>query len=87
MKTVILSVCIWIAILIAPAQQQSTEHSTGQQPTTSTPKAQTDLMPQEKVLNPGASAGAQQKTKKNSVGKGALTVTAAQPVAGAGRLS
>ena len=37
-------------------------------------------MPQEKATHPAPSGNAQRKTHKNSVGKGALTVTTTQPV-------
>ena len=67
-------------ILIAAAQQPSTEQPTMQQPSTSAPKAQPKLLPQEKAMHPAPSTGAQGKTQKNSVGEGALKVTTAQPV-------
>jgi hypothetical protein len=67
------------AVLVVVAQQPSTAQSTGQQ-NTAAPKAQPSRMPPEKAMNPAPSASGQQKTRKNSVGKGALTVTTAQPV-------
>lgn len=61
------SVCVttW---LLASAQQVSA------------PKAQPNLLPQEKAANPMPSSKAQGKTQKTSVGKGQLTVTTQQPV-------
>jgi hypothetical protein len=67
------------AVLVVVAQQPSTGQSTGQQ-NTAAPKAQPSRMPQEKAMNPAPSTSGQQKTRKNSVGKGALTLTTAQPV-------
>lgn len=69
----------WTSILIAVAQQPAGQ-STPQQSSTSVPKAQPSHLPQEKAMHPAPSANAQKKTQKNSVGKGALTVTTAQPV-------
>lgn len=71
-----------LACMLAFAQQPSGQQSTGQQASTSTsvPKAKPNLMPQDKTLHPAPSGGAQQKTQRNSVGKGSLTVTTAQPV-------
>ena len=69
----------WATVLVVAAQQPSTGQSTGQQSTV-TPKAQPSPMPQVKAMHPAPSSGAQRKTQKNSVGKGALTVTTAQPV-------
>jgi hypothetical protein len=74
-RTAIIGVAALTSILIASAQQPSAEQSAGQQPSTSVPKAQPNLMPQEKTMHPAPSNGAQQKTQKNSVGKGVLTVT------------
>ena len=66
-------------VLVVAAQQPSAGQSTGQQSTVM-PKAQPSPMPQEKAMRPAPSSNAQGKTQKNSVGKGALTVTTAQPV-------
>ncbi len=49
-----------------------------QQP--ASPKAQPSLIPSTKATNPAPPAGAQGKAQKNSVGKGGLAVTTAQPV-------
>lgn len=62
-----MSVCC-MTWLVASAQQ------------TTAPKAQPNLVPQEKATNPMPSSNAQGKTQKNSVGKGKLTVTTQQPV-------
>ena len=77
-RVAICGVVAWATVLVVAAQQPSTGQSTGQQ-STATPKAQTSRMPQEKAMHPAPSSSAQ-KTQKNSVGKGALTVTTAQPV-------
>jgi hypothetical protein len=53
--------------------------ATGQQQSGSTPKAQPNLLSQDKAMHPAPSGNAQ-TTQKNSVGKGALAVTTAQPV-------
>jgi hypothetical protein len=66
------------AVLVVVAQQPSTGQSAQQG--TATPKAQPSPMPQEKAMHPAPSSSARQKTQKNSVGKGALMVTTAQPV-------
>jgi len=80
-KLAVITLAAWTTILIAAAQQQpTTGQSTAQQSSTVTPKAQPSPMPQEKAAHPAPSSSAQQKTQKNSVGKGALTVTTAQPV-------
>jgi hypothetical protein len=47
---------------------------------TNTPKAQPGMIPPGKAADPAAPASAQGKAQKNSVGKGALTVTTARPV-------
>jgi hypothetical protein len=76
MKKILRDVMIGLfafSCMLVAAQQPST-----QQPTA--PKAQPSLIPQEKATNPAPSANAQGKTQKNSVGKGALTVTTEQPV-------
>lgn len=44
------------------------------------PKVKPDLLPPEKATNPAPSGDSQVKTQKNSVGRGKLTVTTAQPV-------
>ncbi len=69
-RVAICGVVAWASVLAGVAQQ----------PSTNTPKAQPNPMPQEKAMHPEPSSSAQQKTQKNSVGKGALTVTTAQPV-------
>lgn len=74
-----ISVAVWMMIPIAAAQQSSAGQSTAQQSGAAAPKAQPSPMPQQKAMNPAPSGNAQ-KTQKNSVGKGALTVTTAQPV-------
>lgn len=66
-------------VLVVAAQQSNAGQSTAQQGT-ATPKAQPSPMPQEKAMHPAPSNNAQQKTQKNSVGWGALTMTTAQPV-------
>jgi hypothetical protein len=66
-------------VLVVAAQQSNAGQSTAQQGT-ATPKAQPSPMPQEKAMHPAPSNSAQQKTQKNSVGRGALTMTTAQPV-------
>ena len=78
-RVAICGVVGWATVLIVVAQPAGTGPSTGQQSTT-TPKPQPSPMPQEKAMHPAPSSSAQQKTQKNSVGKGALTVTTAQPV-------
>jgi hypothetical protein len=80
-RLAVIGIAAWITILVAAAQQPpSTGQSAAQQSGTVTPKAQPDPMPQEKAMHPAPSGNAQRKTQKNSVGKGALTVTTAQPV-------
>jgi hypothetical protein len=79
MGTTIILGAAWSTILIAVAQQPAGQ-STAQQPSTAAPKAQPSPMPQEKATHRAPSGNAQKKTQKNSVGKGALTVTTAQPV-------
>jgi hypothetical protein len=77
-RTAILAAaCTSVPFVIA---QQPAGQSTPQQATTPPPKAQPNLLPQEKAMHPAPSASAQGKTQKNSVGKGALKVTTAQPV-------
>lgn len=66
-------------VLVVAAQQSNSGQSTAQQ-STATLKAQPTPMPQEKAMHPAPSNSAQQKTQKNSVGRGALTMTTAQPV-------
>ena len=78
-EVAICGVVAWATVLVVAGQQPSTGQSTGQQSTV-TPKAQPSPMPQEKAMHPAPSSSAQRKTQKNSVGKGALTVTTAQPV-------
>lgn len=79
-KLAVIGIAGWITILVAVAQQQpSTGQSTAQQSGTVTPKAQPKHLPQEKATHPAPSSNTQ-KTQKNSVGKGALTVTTPQPV-------
>jgi hypothetical protein len=82
MRAATISVVVWTTTLIVAAQQPNTEQnpSMGQQSSTTAPKVQPDLIPQEKAMHPAPSASAQQKTQKNSVGKGTLTVKTAQPV-------
>ena len=70
LRNVMLGLLAWSTVLIASAQQSST----------TTPKAQPNLIPSEKATHPVPAGNAQGKTQKNSVGKGALTVTTAQPV-------
>jgi len=79
-RIAICGVVAWATVLVVAAQQPSTGQSTGQQSAAITPLAQPSPMPQEKAMHPAPSSSAQQKTQKNSVGKGALTVTTAQPV-------
>jgi hypothetical protein len=79
-RTAIVSMAALATILVAAAQQPNAGQSMGQQPSTTTPKAQPNLMPQEKAMHPAPSSSAQPKTQKTSVGKGALTVKTAQPV-------
>lgn len=78
-RAAVCGVVAWVTVLVVVAPQPSAGQSTGQQ-STATPKAQPSPMPQEKATHPAPSNSAQQKTQKNSVGKGALTVTTAQPV-------
>lgn len=68
LRNVTLVLMAWSTILIAAAQQSTT------------PKAQPNLLPSDKAMHPAPAANAQGKTQANSVGKGALTVTTAQPV-------
>jgi hypothetical protein len=75
---VICGVVASVAVMLVVTQQQSAGQSAQQG--TATPKAQPSPMPQEKAMHPAPSSSSQQKTQKNSVGKGALTVTTAQPV-------
>lgn len=79
MSVAVCGVVVCATVLVVAAQQSSTGQSTGQQGM-AMPKAQPNPMPQEKAMHPAPSSAAQNKTKKNSVGKGALTVTTAQPV-------
>jgi hypothetical protein len=60
-KAAIIAVAALTGILIAAAQQPSTQQSTGQQPGTSVPKVQPRLLPQEKTMHPAPSDSAQQK--------------------------
>jgi|SRR5581483_5232878 len=69
-KNSIIGVVAWSSIVIACAQQ----------PSSTAPKAQPSLIPQEKATNPAPSANAQGKMQKGSVGKGELTITTMQPV-------
>jgi hypothetical protein len=78
-SVVVCAVVAWATLLVVAAQQPSAGQSTAQQGAPA-PKAQPSPMPQEKAKNPAPSSSAQQKTQKNSVGKGALTVTTAQPM-------
>jgi hypothetical protein len=78
-RVTICGVVAWAAVSIVAAQQPNTGQSTTQQGA-ATPKAQPSPMPQEKATHPAPSSSAQQKTQKNSVGRGALMVTTAQPV-------
>jgi hypothetical protein len=78
-KVAICGAVAWATVLVVAGQQPSTGQSTGQQ-SMATPKAHPSPMPQEKAMHPAPSSSAQRKTQKNSVGKGALTVTTAQPV-------
>jgi hypothetical protein len=78
-KVAICGAVVWATVLVVAGQQPSTGQSTGQQ-SMATPKAHPSPMPQEKAMHPVPSSSAQRKTQKNSVGKGALTVTTAQPV-------
>jgi hypothetical protein len=68
LKNLIIGITAWSSILLVAAQQPNT------------PRAQPNLIPQEKANNPAPSANAQGKTQKNSVGKGSLSVKTAQPV-------
>jgi hypothetical protein len=80
-KLGVITVIAWIMTVITVAQQQTgTGQSTPQQSGAVMPKAQPSPMPQEKATRPAPSSNTQQKTQKNPVGKGALTVTTAQPV-------
>lgn len=81
MRAAIVSVAVWTISLIGAAQQSNTAQnsSPAQQSGTVMPKAQPNQLPQEKAMHP-APSGNTQKTQKNSVGTGALTVTTAQPV-------
>jgi hypothetical protein len=69
-KNLLIGLLAWSTVLIASAQQ----------PSTTTPKAQPNLMPADKATHPMPAGNAQNKTQKTSVGKGALTVTTGQPV-------
>src|SRR5215467_3310207 len=71
LRTVIIGMAAWMTILIASAQQPQS---------TTTPKAQPNLLPQQKAMHPAPSTNAQGKTQSTSVGKGKLTVKTAQPV-------
>jgi len=51
-----------------------------QQPATTAPKIKPSLIPQEKASNPAPSGNSQMKSQKNSIGRGKLTATTAQPV-------
>lgn len=68
------------SLLIVLTVGMTTMTVVAQQPATPAPKIQPNLIPQEKASHPVPSANAQLKTQKNSVGKGKLTVTTAQPV-------
>ena len=70
LRNLVITIIASVTIVIAAAQQSSTP----------TPKVKPNLIPQEKASNPAPSTNAQLKTQKNSVGKGKLTVTTAQPV-------
>jgi hypothetical protein len=70
LRNLLITIIASVTIVIAAAQQSSTP----------TPKVKPNLIPQEKASNPAPSTNAQLKTQKNSVGKGKLTVTTAQPV-------
>ena len=70
LRTIIIGMAAWTTILIASAQQ----------PSTTTPKAQPNLLPQQKAMHPAPSTNAQGKTQSTSVGKGKLTVKTPQPV-------
>lgn len=54
--------------------------ATAQQPATPAPKVKPNLIPQGKASNPAPAGNTQMKTQKNTVGKGKLTITTAQPV-------
>ena len=70
LRNVMLGFTVCSSLLMAVAQQ----------PSTPAPKLQPSLIPSEKAANPVPTGNAQGKTQKNSVGKGALTVTTQQPV-------
>lgn len=72
MKRMIWTITIGVAFLI------NVVSATAQQ--TASPQAQPSLVPPSKAANPAPPATAKAKSQKNSVGKGALTVTTAQPV-------
>lgn len=67
----IISLAVVTALLVAAAQQQTVQTA---------PKAQPGMIPSSKAANPAPPPEAQSKSQKNSVGKGSLTVTTAQPV-------
>lgn len=51
-----------------------------QEAATPRPKVKPGLLSPEKATNPAPSGNSQVKTQKNSVGRGKLTVTTAQPI-------
>lgn len=71
MRTAIISLATFVSTLMVAAAQQ---------PSSTSPKVRPNLIPQQMAMRPAPSANAREKTQKNSVGKGALTVTTEQPV-------
>jgi hypothetical protein len=61
MRTAIIGVAVLASTMIIAAAQQ---------PNSTSPKVQPNLLPQEKAMHPSPSANAQGKTQKNSVAKG-----------------